>query len=118
MSFGVGRYRRGNPPSAAGNYRYVNKRTGKVEYVGDSNDLRRRYQEHLRGAPPAFDPDKHHFDWKEQNPAMDEGEGLRERREKEREKIRQHNPTLNKNRGGGGRTPDRKGSDAGKPRMG
>lgn len=29
----------------------------------------------------------------------------RERLDKEREKIRQHKPDLNKNKGGGGRTP-------------
>lgn len=29
----------------------------------------------------------------------------RERLDKEREKIRKHNPPLNKNKGGGGRTP-------------
>ncbi len=66
MSFGPGRYKRGRPEKVPGVYRYVNKKTGKVDYQGQSIDLRRRYQEHLRGSSPPFDPKKHHFDWKEQ----------------------------------------------------
>ena len=66
MAFGVGRYRRGNPKSVPGVYRYVDKKTERVAYTGQSNDLRRRYLEHKRGAPPALDEGKHHFEWKEQ----------------------------------------------------
>lgn len=66
MPFGPGRYKRGEPESVPGLYRYVNKNTDKVDYQGQSNNLRRRYKEHLRGARPPFDPIKHHFDWKEQ----------------------------------------------------
>ena len=36
-------------------------------------------------------------------------EKTRERLEKEKEKIRKYDPPLNRNKGGGGRTPDRKG---------
>ena len=67
MSFGPGRYRRGMPPSGVrGLYRYVDKSTGAVDYVGRSDDLRRRYQQHLRGSEPVLDESVHHFDWKEQ----------------------------------------------------
>lgn len=65
MPFGVGRYRRGDPPAAPGLYRFVNKHTGSVDYVGDAKNLRRRYQEHKRKGK--FDPDTHHFDWKKQD---------------------------------------------------
>ena len=66
MPFGVGRYRRGVPDAVPGVYRYVDKRTGAVRNVGQAVNLRRRHQQHLRGDPPPFDPDKYHFDWKEQ----------------------------------------------------
>lgn len=106
MPFGLGRYRRGEPRSVPGVYRYVSKKTGQVVYQGESGDLRRRYQEHRRGSPPPFDPNKHHFDWKEQTRSKHSvDDKVRERREKEKEKIRKHKPPLNKNKGGGGRTP-------------
>ena len=100
MPFGPGRYTRGNPQAVPGVYRYVDKKTGRVLYKGQAVNLRRRYRQHLRGDPPAFNPSEWHFDWKEQK-----GGGVRERLEKEEEKIRQHKPPMNKNKGGGGRTP-------------
>ena len=104
MSFGPGRYKRGKPESVEGVYRYVNKNTERVEYVGQSNNLRRRYQEHPRGAKPPLDPNTHHFDWKEQTGFISKALSTLERRIKEQKKIRKHNPILNKNKGGGGRT--------------
>lgn len=64
--FGPGRYRRGEPDAVPGVYRYVDKRTRTVEYVGQAVNLRRRYQQHLRGADPELDLSKYHFEWKEQ----------------------------------------------------
>lgn len=69
MAFGVGRYSRGSPPNVPGVYRYVSKRSGDIDYVGQAVDLRKRYLEHLRGGrgnEPKLDPVTHHFDWKEQ----------------------------------------------------
>lgn len=100
-AFGPGRPNRGVPRRVPGVYRYVNKTTGKVEYHGQSNDLLRRYQEHVRGAPPRFDERKHYFEWQEQTSG-----GTRERQEKEQEKILRDRPRLNRNKGGGGRTPN------------
>lgn len=70
MAFGPGRYSRGAPPAAPGIYRYVNKRSDAVDYVGQAVDLRKRFQEHLRGGPgnePKLSPMKHHFEWKRQD---------------------------------------------------
>ena len=66
MPFGRGRYKRGAPPSKPGVYRYVDKATNNIDYEGQSGNLSRRYKEHINGAPPAFDPNTHHFDYKEQ----------------------------------------------------
>lgn len=67
MPFGRGRYSRGSPPNAPGMYRYVNKDTGKVDYVGQAVDIRKRYNEHLRGDAPPLDTGTHHFEWKKQS---------------------------------------------------
>ncbi len=67
MAFGVGRFSRGEPPAAPGVYRYVGMGDGSVDYVGQTNNLRRRYQEHLRGAEPKLDLGKHYFEWKKQD---------------------------------------------------
>ena len=70
MAFGVGRFSRGAPPAAPGLYRYVSKRGGSVDYVGQAVNLRKRYQEHLRGGAgnePKLDLTRHHFEWKKQD---------------------------------------------------
>ena len=100
MSFGRGRPRRGRPDAVPGTYRYVNKRTGRVDYVGQSDNLRRRYQQHLRGDHPVFDPHTHHFDWQAQVRG-----GTEERRQKEKDQERKHKPPMNTRKGGGGRKP-------------
>lgn len=100
MSFGRGRPRRGKPNAVPGTYRYVNKRTGKVDYVGQSDNLRRRYQQHLRGDQPAFDPHTHHFDWQAQISG-----GTEERLQKEKDQYLDHKPPMNRRKGGGGRKP-------------
>ena len=66
MPFGSGRYRRGRPPAVQGVYRYVDKSSGRVDYVGQAVDLRKRYQQHLRGSKPVLDESVHYFEWKEQ----------------------------------------------------
>ena len=104
MPFGPGRYKRGEPEPVRGVYRYVDKNTNEIVYVGQSKNLRRRYQQHLRGDKPPFDPNTQHFDWKEQTFLSKVVSALMERQQKERDKIRQHNPPLNRNKGGGGRT--------------
>ena len=93
-----GRPSRQNPPKKAGEYRFRDKQTGKIEYIGMTNDLNRRKAEHLRSAMPVSD-DTHHFEWKK----ADGRSSSRTRGEHERLKIDQHNPSLNSRRGGGGR---------------
>ena len=86
------------PPQRPGEYRWRNKKTGEIEYVGETNNLARRKAEHIKSDKPVSE-DTHQFEWKK----ADDNSTSATRREHERQKIEQHNPSLNQRAGGGGR---------------
>ena len=88
------------PPNAPGEYRWINKETNEIDYVGETNNLARRKSEHNRS--DRFSTDTHDFAWKE----ADGRSTSKTRRDHEREKIDKHNPSENQRRGGGGRPAD------------
>ena len=96
--FKRGRPSRQTPPRSPGLYRWVDKGTEHIDYVGETNDLRRRHYEHVRSSSP-FSGESHHFEWKR----ADGRSTSRTRRQIEKEKIAKHHPPLNSNSGGGGR---------------
>lgn len=103
--YGRGRPKRWNPftnegstpPDAPGEYR-VRDTSGKIAYVGETNNLRRRIKEHKsRGKLKELGEGT--VDWMRASDSSDSSS----RREHERRSIRKHKPRLNKSRGGEGR---------------
>ncbi len=93
-----GRPSRQEPPNTEGEYRWVNKDTKDIDYIGETSDLDRRKAEHERSEKPVSS-DTHHFEWQK----ADGRSTSNTRRDHEREKIKEHNPPLNQRAGGGGR---------------
>tara|TARA_Y100000814_G_scaffold168157_1_gene122889 strand:+ start:173 stop:445 length:273 start_codon:yes stop_codon:yes gene_type:complete len=85
-------------------YRYKNKKTGAIDYVGDSYDMRERTNVHKRQERPFANPETHTPQWKE----MDGRSTSNTRRKVERSQIEKHNPEYNKSRGGEGRKANRR----------
>ena len=79
-------------------YRFRNKLTGEVDYIGEAVDIARRIVTHLR-SPKPVSRDTHYVEWKK----ADGRSTSRTRRIHERKKINQHKPRMNKRGGGGGR---------------
>ena len=96
--YGVGRPSRQPPPESAGEYRFVNKGTKKIDYLGETNNLKRRIREHERSSKPVS-RETHYVEWKKADGRF----SVDKRREHERDKINQKNPLLNLRSGGGGR---------------
>lgn len=96
--FPRGRPSRQAPPNRPGIYRFRNKLTGKIDYIGEAVDIARRIIEHLQSTKPVS-LDTHYVEWK----AADGRSTSRTRRIHEQKKIDQHKPRLNKRGGGGGR---------------
>ena len=96
--FRRGRPSRKDPPNGPGIYRFRNKLTGEIDYIGEAADIARRIVTHLRSTKPVS-LDTHHVEWQ----AADGRSTSRTRREHERVKINKHKPRLNKRGGGGGR---------------
>jgi predicted GIY-YIG superfamily endonuclease len=91
------------PPHKAGEYRIRNEQ-GIITYIGETNDLGRRTNEHIKsGKLPVGGEGKCTIEWK----TADENSTSVTRREHERMKIAQHNPTQNKSSGGEGRVATR-----------
>ncbi len=101
--FRPGRPSKGEPPHAPGEYRWRNKQSGEIEYIGESADLMRRKRQHEKSSAP-WSRETHDFEWK---PA-DRRFGQQARRNHEKAKIAQHTPKGNKNIGGGGRIAAKK----------
>ena len=89
------------PPKAPGEYRWINKNTGNIDYIGETVNLHKRKLQHEL-SPKPVSSETHNFAWKK----ADGRSTSNTRREHEREKIDKHNPTLNERSGGGGRKPD------------
>ncbi len=99
----MGTYKKGRPsrqqPSASpGEYRWRNRETGGVDYVGETSNLSRRKNQHERSDKPVSS-DTHHYEWQH----ADGRSTSNTRREHERSKIEQHKPSFNQRSGGGGR---------------
>lgn len=91
------------PPAKPGEYRICNI-DGSIVYIGETNNLARRTDEHIRNGKLSTDQVGRGFiEYK----VADGRSTSNTRREHERQKIAQHKPPLNKSRGGEGR-PARK----------
>jgi hypothetical protein len=93
-----GRPSRQDPPNNPGEYRWRNKETGIVDYIGETSNLNRRMLQHERSEKPV-NRETHNFEWKQADGRF----SVDKRREHERDKIDNHNPSLNQRAGGGGR---------------
>lgn len=92
-----GRPSKQDPPQKPGEYRIIDKDTGTIDYLGESNNLQRRKNEHERSGK--LNSETHDFTWKQADGRF----SVEKRRDHERDKIDQHNPSLNQRKGGGGR---------------
>lgn len=86
-------------PHAPGEYRHRNAE-GVIVYVGETNDINRRNREHQRNGRFG---EGYTVEYK----VADGRTTSRTRRMHEQQKIKQHNPALNKSRGGEGRLAKR-----------
>lgn len=83
------------PPACQGEYR-IRDVNGSILYIGETNVLSRRMGEHIRSGKLASG---YTFEYQ----VADGRSTSRTRREHERAKIKQHQPSLNKSKGGEGR---------------
>ncbi|MBD5102502.1 MAG: GIY-YIG nuclease family protein [Subdoligranulum sp.] len=86
------------PPAKPGEYRIRNAE-GKIQYIGETNNLARRTYEHKRSGKLPTGPNGGTIEFK----VADGRSTSRTRRLHERMKIAQHDPPQNKSRGGEGR---------------
>lgn len=87
------------PPSQPGEYR-IRDNSGSISYIGETNNLARRTVEHIRsGKLSTGQAGVGTIEYK----VADGRSTSNTRRAHERQKIAQHNPPLNKSRGGEGR---------------
>lgn len=84
-------------PHKPGEYRHINKKTGDIEYIGQTNDLRKRQQEHERNGK--LDTSTQYVAYKEAKPNATKDDLLKT----EKDHIEHHKPTGNKYKGGNGR---------------
>jgi len=98
IKFPSGRPSTKTPPKSGGWYRFRNNESGGYDYVGKSNNLFRRYKEHLRKGK--LNKKTHTFEYKETKNVPYNYIG-----KKEIEKIKKYFSSWNKNTGGGGRLP-------------
>lgn len=87
------------PPAKPGEYR-IRDENGHISYIGETNNLFRRTNEHIRsGKLPVGNGCKSSIEYK----VADGRSTSRTRREHEQLKIAQHKPAQNKSIGGEGR---------------
>ncbi len=98
--YGPGAPSSADPPKIPGEYRILDK-NGNIKYIGETNNLKRRTQEHQRRGE-IEEGDK--VLWKKADPLSTS----EERRKHEKKKIKQHQPYENMSKGGEGRKPDYK----------
>ena len=87
------------PPAKPGEYRIRNE-SGKITYIGETNDLNRRTNEHKRSGKLGSNGT---IEYKQ----ADGRSTSNTRRSHEQQKIKQHSPLLNKSKGGEGRPAKR-----------
>ena len=81
--FRRGRLSRQDPPNRLGIYRFRNKLTGEVDYIGEAVNIARRIVVHLRSSKPVS-LDTHYVEWKPADGISTSRTG----QEHERDKIR------------------------------
>lgn len=84
-------------PNSPGMYRHINKETGNVDYVGQTDNLRKRQQEHARTGK--LDTDKQYV----QYGASKSGASKDDLCKTEVNHIARHKPSGNTTKGGNGR---------------
>ncbi len=84
-------------PHSPGVYRHVNKATGNVDYVGQSNDIRTRQQQHVRSGQLNTETQEVWFSTGRPDCTKDDLCNT------EKAHIGKHHPTGNKTQGGNGR---------------
>jgi hypothetical protein len=84
-------------PAAPGAYRHINKETGAIEYVGQSDNLRVRQQQHARDGK--LDTEKQFVQYGKARPDATKDDLCNT----ERKHIATHSPSGNKTKGGNGR---------------
>lgn len=84
-------------PAEPGIYRHVNKKSGEVDYVGQTDNIRKRQQEHAREGN--LNPVEQQIVW-----AQARSDATRESLlQTEKDHIGRHNPSGNTYKGGNGR---------------
>ncbi|MFI3190399.1 hypothetical protein BCS42_01875 [Crenothrix sp. D3] len=84
-------------PSKNGIYQHINKKTGEVEYVGQTDNLRKRQQEHARAGKLDTETQKVRF------AVAREGATKDDLLQTEKAHIKRNKPSGNKTEGGNGR---------------
>lgn len=84
-------------PTKPGVYRHVNNETGEIDYVGQTNNLRKRQQEHARAGK--LDTNKQSIQFATAKPDATKDQLC----ETEKAHIAKHNPSGNTTKGGNGR---------------
>lgn len=86
------------PPHSPGEYR-IRDSGGNIDYIGETCDLKRRMGEHKRSGKLPTGENGGTFEWQQ----ADGRSTSKTRREHERQKIGEHDPSLNRSHGGEGR---------------
>lgn len=84
-------------PNTPGVYRHVDKETGEIGYVGQTNNLKKRQQQHALSGKLNLDTHNIHFSAARANADRDD------LCETEKKHIKKHKPSENKTAGGNGR---------------
>lgn len=84
-------------PDKPGVYRHINKETGEIDYVGQTDNLRKRQQEHARAGK--LDTNTQYVQFSEAKPDATKDDLCNT----EVSHISRHNPTGNTTKGGNGR---------------
>jgi len=96
--YGPGQPSKQAPPNKPGSYRWRNKETGAIDYIGETGNLHRRMLEHERSDKPV-NRKTHNFEWKQADGRF----SVENRREHEGYQIDKHRPKFNDRAGGAGR---------------
>ena len=84
-------------PQEPGIYRHRNKETDKIDYVGQTNNLRKRQQEHARNGK--LNPETQYVQYSSSKKDASKDDLL----QTEKDHIARHNPKGNTTKGGNGR---------------
>ena len=100
---GPGRMSTKMPPKAPGIYRWIDKKTREICYVGKSSNLFRRRNSHIRDPNSPWNLKDYTFAWKKATGSLEDYN--KDINDIEENHIARHKPRGNRNRGRGGRIP-------------